>query len=107
MKARISTWDFLTKKQKDEINDFIKKKGLEVYETESNGMFRRYYKLLAVSLNRKLGFGKQRIQRVFEDISELSKRREHDEVFWAHVDKVVIDQIGIEFQRENYNDLDK
>lgn len=79
---------------------------MEVYQEESNGMFRRYYKLLAVSLNRKFGFGKQRIQRVFEDISELSKQREHDEVFWAHVDKVVIDQLGIEFKRENYDDLD-
>ena len=107
MKVRISEFDKLNKKQREAIDEYIKTRGIEVYQNEAEGDFRRYYKLVAVVLNEKFGFGKQRIQRVFEEISELGKQREHDEVFWAHVDKVVIDQIGIEFERENYDDLDE
>ena len=107
MKVRISEFDKLNKKQREAIDEYIKTRGIEVYQNEAEGDFRRYYKLLAVALNEKFGFGKKRIQEVFEAISEVGKQREHDEVFWAHVDKVVIDQIGIEFERENYDDLDE
>lgn len=106
MKVKISTWDSLSKKQRAEIDEYIKIRGVEVYQEEAEGNFRRYYKLLATSLNKKFGFGKKRILKVFEDISELSKDRDNDPVFWAHIDKIVIDQLGIDLQKENYNELD-
>ena len=107
MKVRINTWDTLTTKQQKEIDEYVKSKCLEIYQTESVGDFRRYYKLVAVALNNRFGFGKKRILEVFDEISELSRQREQDEIFWAHMDKIVINQIGLEFERENYNDLDK
>ena len=58
MKVRLSVWDSLTKKQKEEIDKYIKTRGVEVCQEEAEGNFRRYYKLLAVSLNKKFGFGK-------------------------------------------------
>ncbi len=106
MRVRTSVWDSLTKRQKDEIDKYIKTRGLEVYQEEAEDNFRRYYKLLAVSLNQKFGFGKKRILEVFEDISELSKERNNDPVFWAHIDKIVIDQLGIELKKEDYRYLD-
>lgn len=107
MKVRINTWDTLTTKQQKELDEYVKSKGLEIYQAESAGDFRRYYKLVAVALNNRFGFGKKRILEVFDEISELSRQREKDEVFWAHMDKIVINQIGLKFERENYNDLDK
>lgn len=107
MKVRLNAWDNLTTKQRKELEEYVKSKGLEIYQRESVGDFRRYYKLVAVALNNRFGFGKKRILEVFDEISELSRQREQDEVFWAHMDKIVINQIGIEFERENYNDLDK
>lgn len=106
MKVRIATLDSLTKKQRDEIDKYIKTRGLEIYQAEAEGNFRRYYKLLAVSLNKKFGFGKKRILEVFEDISELSKERDKDTVFWSHIDKIVIDQLGIKLEKEEYQYLD-
>lgn len=107
MKVRLNAWDNLTSKQQKELDEYVKSKGLEIYQTESAGDFRRYYKLVAVALNNKFGFGKKRILEVFDEISELSRQREQDEVFWAHMDKIVINQIGLKFEYENYEDLDK
>ena len=107
MNVRLNAWDNLTNKQQKELDEYVKNKGLEIYQTESEGDFRRYYKLVAVALNNKFGFGKKRILEVFDKISELSRQREKDEVFWAHMDKIVINQIGLKFDRENYEDLDK
>lgn len=106
MRVRVSTWDSLSKKQRAEIDEYIKTRGVEVYQEEAEGNFRRYYKLLAVSLNKKFGFGKKRILEVFEDISELSKERNNDPVFWVHIDKIVIDQLGIQLKKEDYRYLD-
>ena len=107
MKVRLSVWDSLTKKQKEEIDKYIKTRGVEVCQEEAEGNFRRYYKLLAVSLNQKFGFGKKRILEVFGYISELGKERDKDPVFWAHIDKIVIDQLGIDLKKEDYRDLDE
>ena len=107
LKVRINTWDNLTSKQRKELDEYVKNKGLEIYQREAAENFRRYYKLVAIALNNKFGFGKKRILELFDELSELSKQREQDEVFWAHMDKIVINQIGLEFERENYEDLDK
>ena len=107
MKVRLNTWDKLTTKQRKELDEYVKNKGLEIYKREAAENFRRYYKLVAIALNNKFEFGKKRILELFDELSELSKQREQDEVFWAHMDKIVINQIGLEFERENYNDLDK
>lgn len=106
MRVRISAWDNLTGKQRKELDNYIKTKGLDVYQEEAEGNFRRYYKLLAVSLNKKFGFGKKRIIEVFDYISEISKERDNDPVFWTHIDKIVIDQLDINLPKENYNELD-
>lgn len=106
MRVKISTWDSLSKKQRAEIDEYIKIRGVEVYREEAKGNLRRYYKLLAVSLNKKFGFGKKRIIEVFEYISKLSKDRDNDPVFWSHIDKMVIDQLNINLPKENYNELD-
>jgi hypothetical protein len=37
----------------------------------------------------------------------LSDKHKDDEVFWAHIDRVVIDQMGIEFEREDYELMDR
>lgn len=107
MRVRVSVWDSLSKKQRAEIDEYIKTRGVEIYQEEAEGNFRRYYKLLAVSLNKKFRFGKKRILDVFDDISEISKVRENDPVFWAHIDKIVIDQLGIKLKKEDYRDLDE
>lgn len=107
MKARISPMNKLSKKEKDELNAYIRQLGYKIYQDESEGLFRRYCKLMAVALNRKYGFGANRLNSVFEEVAEISKKRENDEIFWRHIDKVVKEQIKLDFPNENYEDLDK
>lgn len=52
------------------------------------------------SLNEMYGFGKRRLECVLGQISDLAAEHERDEVYWAHIDRVVIDGLGMEFARE-------
>ena len=63
MKARISPMNKLSKKEKDELNTYVRQLGYKIYQDESEGLFRRYCKLTAVALNRKFGFGAIRLKR--------------------------------------------
>lgn len=107
MKVRLSSWNGLSKKQREEIDRYIKVRGLEVYQAETEGLYRRFLKIMAVSLNEKYGFGKKRLIRLFDHVTALNKQREQDEVFWWHIDKVVINQLKIDFEKEPYDDLDR
>ena len=46
------------------------------------------------------GFGRGRLEHVLRTISSLSAEHERDEVYWAHIDRVVIDGLGVKFERE-------
>lgn len=107
MKARISPLDKLSKKEKEELSKYIRQLGYKMYQDESQGLFRRFCKLTAVALNKKYGFGANRIKSVFDEITEVSKGKANDEIFWRHIDKIVREELKLGFPKENYEDLDK
>ena len=100
MKARIPTK--FTKRQEG----MIRQKVRDEYQRQGQEMSRRIFKLFCVALNKEFGFGKLRLFNLLNEVSKLSNEKQHDEVFWSHIDKVVIEQIGIEFPREDYNKMD-
>lgn len=61
---------------------------------------RMQMKLMCYVLNRDHGFGKGRLLRVCNLMSKLTVEHERDEAFWEHLDRVIIDEIGMEFERE-------
>ena len=73
---------------------------------QAGGLSRRMFKLFCFCLNDEYGFGKERLSRLITKVSELSARHETDEAFWTHVDKR-IEQIGITFEKENYEEMDR
>lgn len=75
------------------------------FEKQSNDMARRFFKLFCVALHQEFGFGKDRFERVIAKIQEISGEREHDEVFWSHVDNYC-KHLGFEFDDENYERMD-
>lgn len=77
------------------------------YERQGQASVRRIYKLMCAVYNELYGHGKGRCMRAISRISELSDKHKDDEVFWAHIDRVVIDQMGIEFEREDYELMDR
>ena len=76
------------------------------FEKQSNDMTMRVFKMFCVALHKAFGFGKVRISRVLEQVEEIAKEREHDEVFWAHIDRYC-KHLGFEFDDEDYEKMDK
>lgn len=94
MKARIP----LTKEQKKIARQEI----ATILDREEQNRTRRMYKLICYALNRKFGFGAYRICQMIEEVGKLIQESEKDEIFWEHLDRVVIDEIGMNFERENH-----
>ena len=76
-------------------------------EKQRDENVRRIFKLFCVALNQKYGFGKIRSTRLITKVAELIEQSKTDEIFWHHIDKKVIDQIGMQFDREDYEEWDK
>ena len=70
---------------------------MDSYERDT---MRRFLKLSCVALHTddKDPFGALRLKRYIKKITELSQH--DDEIFWYHVDKLLIDQLGMQFERE-------
>lgn len=100
MKARIP--GRVTKRQEGVIREKVR----DEYQRQGAEMSRRIFKLFCVALNKEFGFGKNRLSKLMSEISALSNEKQHDEVFWSHMDKVIIEQIGIDFPREDYEKMD-
>ena len=68
------------------------------------GFTRRMFKAFCYCLNRDFGFGKKRLEFLINSIRALLDESLTDEAFWEHLDRVVIDELGIEFEREEVNE---
>ena len=107
MNVRLTANQKLTGKEQRELDKYIFDKAVDIYKKESMGLMRRCYKITAVALNELFGFGKSRIIKLFDRAKDLAKERDTDEIYWKHIDDTLINQMGLEFERENYDDLDK
>ena len=102
MRARMKPADILSKDQKTAIREYAK----EQFTKQAKGSVRRVFKLLCLSLHEEFGFGKERCTRLIQRINALAEEHEQDEVYWTHVDSVMQD-IGVEFEPENYAEMDR
>ena len=97
MKARM----MLDKKTKERINLEVKAE----YDRQGQELSRRHMKLVCVALNEHFGFGKERLMKLIQAYGDLGEERKEDEVFWSHIDRY-IEQIGLDFQKEDYEIMD-
>ena len=72
----------------------------------SKDAFRRVFKLFCFKLNSKYGFGKQRLTKLVCEVGNLASEKDQDEVFWSHIDSY-LEKIGMEFESENYEEVDE
>lgn len=94
--------DKLSKDQKTAIREYAK----EAFTKQAQDNVRRMFKLMCLSLHEEFGFGKERCTRLIQRINALAEEHEHDEVYWHHVDSVMKD-IGVDFAKENYDEVDR
>lgn len=96
MKARIPAAARLSKRQMSALREAAD----EAVKQREQERIRRLFKLMCLSLNETYGFGKRRLECVLGQISDLAEEHDRDEVYWAHVDRAVIDGLGVKFERE-------
>ena len=107
MKARLNPFNRLSKKEIELLDQYIRDRAMKIYDDEATGLVQRCYKTFAVALHKKHHFGRRRIVDLFEILSDISELRDKDEVFWQHLDDILINELKIPIQRENYEDLDR
>ena len=98
MKARIRLQDRISNGRKADIKAYAK----QVAQKENSDNARRFLKIVCVVLHNHFGFGRERLLKVMTEIGKLSNERDNDEIFWSHIDKVIIEQLNIPLQEEDY-----
>lgn len=101
MKARLKASYIATNKQKKIARELVE----EELKRQGEENTRRIFKLFCLCLNDEYGFGKFRLSNIIRSVYELSSKYESDEVFWIHIDDR-IEQIGLDFEKENYKEMD-
>lgn len=96
MRARIKPTAMISKAQRKAVDEVLRSE----MERQQKLVMRRFFKLMCVSLNDDFGFGKERLMRLIERISEVSAEHANDEVYWTHIDRR-IEQLGLAFSKED------
>lgn len=68
-------------------------------ENQRTDFTRKLFKLMCYVLYEEYGF-KDRCKNVINKIAALSAEADTDEVFWEHIDKIVIDYMKLPFDRD-------
>lgn len=101
MKARIPMISESKKKKlRSEIKVEVDKAWKQVEQEKEYDITRRVLKTIIYVLNTEYGYGIKRISRLFNSFTQMLENSKKDEVYWEHVDKVVIDFLKIPFERD-------
>ena len=96
MKAHIPATAVLSKTSRRACREYV-----DGYEQDS---MRRLIKLACVALhNGKSKFGTQRLAQFILDFTRLAEESKTDQIFWLHTDTLLIDKLGIQFDREKFD----
>lgn len=72
---------------------------------EMKNQNRRLLKFVCIALHEQYGFGRERLYRLIEKISELSTSRVDDPVYWQHNDKFLTETLKMAWDIENYEEM--
>jgi hypothetical protein len=75
-------------------------------EAEETDVMRRFMKL-AIQAMDESGIALEKIKEASTKFTDLAGERDKDEIFWFHIDRNVIDELGFQFDRENYEEVDR
>lgn len=104
MKARIPRISGNDRKRMlSEVEIEVKKAWEKVEEEKSTDITRRVLKTMIYVLNTEYGYGIKRISRLFNSFTKMLEESSKDEVYWEHIDRVVVDKLGLPFERDYTN----
>ena len=104
MKARIPKISGNDRKRMlSEVEIEVKKAWEKVEEEKTIDITRRVLKTIIYKLNTEYGYGIKRISRLFNSFTKMLEESSKDEVYWEHIDRVVIEKLGLPFERDYTN----
>ena len=104
MKARIPKISGNDRKRMlSEVEIEVKKAWEKVEEEKTIDITRRVLKTLIYVLNTEYGYGIKRISRLFNSFTKMLEESSKDEVYWEHIDRVVVYKLGLPFERDYTN----
>ena len=104
MKARIPKISGNDRKRMlSEVEIEVKKAWEKVEEEKTIDITRRVLKTIIYTLNTEYGYGIKRISRLFNSFTKMLEESNKDEVYWEHIDRVVINKLGLPFERDYTN----
>lgn len=108
MKARVPQLSSRQKKlAKQEIDVLIDKAWREKEEQFTIDLTRRILKTLCRVLYTEFGWGRIRLIRLINAFTKCMDDSDTDEVYWEHTDRIVIDQLGLDFGKRDYTENGK
>ena len=101
MKSRLPPQARLTKKQQRIAMECAERH----LETQTEGIARRYCKLLALALREPLsprghGMGATQILKVLGRVDDMAREYARNPDFWEEADHLLIERMGLPFERE-------
>ena len=90
----------LTGKMKKDALAEIKIEVAKERDKVTQQIVRQTLKLVLVELYDEFSFGSVRLNRVMKGVQDLTTKANEDEIFWEHIDRQLIDQLGLEFERD-------
>ena len=104
MKARIPRISGNDRKRMlSEVEIEVKKAWEKVEEEKTIDITRRVLKTIIYTLNTEYGYGIKRISRLFNSFTKMLENSNNDEVYWEHIDRVVVNKLGLPFERDYTN----
>ena len=95
----------ITKAEKDHIKMLARQNVAEWLRKNESAITRRIIKIMCIALNEEFGFGAERLSRLVKSINNTTEEWHDNPVFWTDVDRR-LEQIGIPFEKENYEELE-
>ena len=83
----------------DAVDEYMRKK--------THNELTRFLKIVNVVLNRRFGFGTVRLNRFNRLLNEEMAKHQGDPALWVTVDKIVIDELKLPFEREDYEEREE
>lgn len=99
MKARIPPQRKLNRQTLDAVDEYMRQK--------THNELIRFLKIVLVVLNRHFGFGTKRLNRFSRLLNEEMAKHQGDPALWVTVDKIVIDELKLPFEREDYEEREE
>ncbi len=103
MKARIKPKDIFSKQTRKAVDEYVRE---EVERAKRDELY-RFLKVFFVTLNKEYKFGHDRLFKLLKEAEQLMLDNQGNEILWDKIDELLIDRLGLPFEREDYEEREK